>query len=83
MSEQKVENISDDFIIDFVLTDPENKLEHKDVKRKVKSSAAANNRISILAQHELFTKILKGNAMSIELFAKCIKMANADPERKE
>ena len=49
MSEQKVENISDDFIIDFVLTDPENKLEHKDVKRKVKSSAAANNRISILA----------------------------------
>lgn len=49
MSEQKVENISDDFIIDFLMTDPENKLEHKDVKRRVKSSAAATNRINMLA----------------------------------
>ena len=49
MSEQKVENISDDFIIDFLMTDPDNKLEHKDVKRRVKSSAATTNRINMLA----------------------------------
>ena len=83
MAEQKVENMSDDTIIEFLMSNPDNQKEEKDVRKLVRSSAVAANRVNLLAQHELFTKILKGNAMSIELLAKCFKMAIEDPERKD
>ena len=83
MSELKADTVSDDFIIDFLMTDPGQTMEEKDLRKRVKASSLAANRINLLSQHELFTKMLKGNAMSIELFAKCFKIANADPDRKD
>ena len=75
--------MSDDNIIEFLMSNPDNQKEEKDVRKLVRSSAVAANRVNLLAQHELFTKILKGNAMSIELLAKCFKMAIENPERKD
>ena len=83
MSELKAENLKDDFIVEFLLTDPGQTMEEKEIRKRVKASSLAANRINLLSSHELFKSMLKGNAMSIELFAKCFKIANADPDRKD